>query len=46
MHFRYYNYNITTFVILFDGEKIKGAQRWFFIGGFSFQPSEIGNHYM
>ena len=36
---------ITTlllFVILFDGEKIKGAQRWFFIGGFSFQPSEIG----
>ena len=29
-------------LILFDGEKIKGAQRWFFIGGFSFQPSEIG----
>ena len=29
-------------IILFDGEKIKGAQRWFFIGGFSFQPSEIG----
>ncbi len=36
---------ITTlllFVILFDGEKIKGAQRWFFVGGLSFQPSEIG----
>ena len=29
-------------VILFEGEKIKGAQRWFYIGGFSFQPSEIG----
>ena len=36
---------ITTlllFFILFDGEKIKGAQRWFYIGGFSFQPSEVG----
>jgi cell division protein FtsW len=36
---------ITTlllFVILFDGDKIKGAQRWFFIAGLSFQPSEIG----
>ena len=29
-------------VILFEGEKIKGAQRWFYIGDFSFQPSEIG----
>ena len=33
---------VLLFVILFDGEKIKGAQRWFYIGGFSFQPSEIG----
>ena len=36
---------ITTlllFFILLDGEKIKGAQRWFYIGGFSFQPSEVG----
>tara|TARA_B100000900_G_scaffold285507_1_gene244671 strand:- start:279 stop:1412 length:1134 start_codon:yes stop_codon:yes gene_type:complete len=35
---------ITTFLlffILFDGEKIKGAQRWFYIGSASFQPSEI-----
>ena len=33
---------LLLFVILFDGEKIKGAQRWFYIGGLSFQPSEIG----
>ena len=33
---------ILLFVILFEGEKIKGAQRWFYIGNFSFQPSEIG----
>ncbi len=33
---------VLLFVILFDGEKIKGAQRWFYIGGLSFQPSEIG----
>ena len=33
---------VLLFVILFDGEKIKGAQRWFFIGNLSFQPSEIG----
>ena len=35
---------ITTFLlcfILFEGEKIKGAQRWFYIGSTSFQPSEI-----
>ena len=35
---------ITTFLlflILVDGEKIKGAQRWFYIGSLSFQPSEI-----
>ena len=30
------------FVILFEGEKIKGAQRWFYLGSLSFQPSEIG----
>jgi cell division protein FtsW len=33
---------VLLFVILFDGEKIKGAQRWFYSGGLSFQPSEIG----
>ena len=33
---------VLLFVILFDGEKIKGAQRWFYIVGVSFQPSEIG----
>ena len=33
---------VLLFVILFDGEKIKGAQRWFYIGGLTFQPSEIG----
>ena len=33
---------ILLFVILFEGEKIKGAQRWFYIGNLSFQPSEIG----
>ena len=27
--------------ILIEGERIKGAQRWFYIAGFSFQPSEI-----
>ena len=27
--------------ILIEGERIKGAQRWFYIGGFSFQPSEV-----
>ena len=35
---------ITTsllFLILFEGEKIKGAQRWFYVGSLSFQPSEI-----
>ena len=32
---------ILLFVILFEGEKIKGAQRWFYIGTLSFQPSEI-----
>ena len=26
--------------ILFEGERIKGAQRWFYLGSFSFQPSE------
>ena len=33
---------LLLFFILFNGEKIKGAQRWFFIGSLSFQPSEIG----
>ncbi len=33
---------VLLFLILFDGVKIKGAQRWFYIGGLSFQPSEIG----
>ncbi len=28
-------------VILFDGSKIKGAQRWIYFYGFSFQPSEV-----
>ena len=27
--------------ILIGGERIKGAQRWFYIEGFSFQPSEV-----
>ena len=33
---------ILLFVILLEGEKIKGAQRWFNFGNLSFQPSEIG----
>ncbi len=33
---------LLLFVILFEGEKIKGAQRWFYLGNLSFQPSEIG----
>ena len=33
---------LLLFVILFEGEKIKGAQRWFYLGSLSFQPSEIG----
>jgi cell division protein FtsW len=28
------------FLILIEGERIKGAQRWLHFGGFSFQPSE------
>ena len=27
--------------ILIEGEKIKGAQRWLYLGNFSFQPSEV-----
>ena len=36
---------ITTlllFVILFEGQEIKGAQRWFYFGSLGFQPSEVG----
>ena len=41
MYFRYYYYYMLLFLILFEGEKIKGAQRWFHVGSLSFQPSEI-----
>ncbi|HIE35887.1 MAG TPA: putative lipid II flippase FtsW [Candidatus Omnitrophica bacterium] len=29
------------FLLLFVGKKIGGAKRWFFLGGFNFQPSEL-----
>ena len=29
------------FFILIEGTRIKGAQRWLYIGNFSFQPSEV-----
>ena len=32
---------ILLFLILFEGSKIKGAQRWIYFLGFSFQPSEV-----
>ena len=28
-------------VILINGNEIKGAQRWIYFSGFSFQPSEL-----
>lgn len=32
---------ILLLLILIEGEKVKGAQRWFYFAGFGFQPSEV-----
>ncbi len=32
---------LMLFLVLFLGKEIKGATSWFYLGGFSFQPSEL-----
>lgn len=43
--FAYFIYSIILFLlvlVLFIGKEIKGNQGWFVVGGFQFQPAELG----